>query len=193
MPRLRILIPAAAALLLTACGSGGGGAATAPSGSAANPLHSTTTPKTASGRSNEASGSAGSKAGSKAGEQSAVAEAGVQGAVAAPCGLVSRSQASAIVGERVSTPRSAAQGPTCIYRSRKSFVTVAVQTLDFAKLKPRLGRPQRVNVSSRTGYCGNYGQQMLYVPLHGGSVLTVAAPCAQAQRFAALAVKRLSP
>ena len=96
------------------------------------------------------------------------------------------------MGERVRKPSEAAQGPTCVYRGEKSFVTVAVQTLDFKRIKGRLGRPQSAKVAGQVAYCGNYGQQMLYVPLAGGNVLTVAAPCGQAKRFAELALGQLS-
>jgi hypothetical protein len=175
--RTRLLLPlVVAAGLLTACG-GGEAAAPHPPGSAGNPARGLTTPKTASGRSNEATGTA---------------PAQPQTAGTAPCSLVTREQASAIVGERLGRPREAVQGPTCVYRGRKSFVTIAMQSLDFSKIKPKLGRLQRVEVSNKVAYCGNYGQQMLYVPLARGSVLSVAAPCAQAKRFAALAVRGLS-
>jgi hypothetical protein len=174
--RIRALIPLLAlAALLSACGAD---KASHPPGSKANPTKGATTPKTASGRSNEASG--------------AQQAAAVQNAGTAPCTLVSREQASAILGERVAKPSEAVQGPTCIYRGRKSFVTVAVQTLDFDKIKPKLGLRQRIEVSNQVAYCGNYGQQMLYVPLSEGRVLSVAAPCPRAKRFAALAVQALN-
>jgi len=174
--RIRHLIPLLAlAGLLSACG---GTPASHPSGSAANPSKGATTPKTASGRSNEASGA----------EQAAAVET----AGSAPCTLVSREQASAILGERIAKPSEAVQGPTCIYRGHKSFVTVAVQTLDFDKLKPKLGLRQRFALNDKVAYCGNYGQQMLYVPLSQGRVLSVAAPCPRAKRFAALAVRALN-
>ena len=175
--RLRNLIPLVAlAVLMSACG--GGEPASHPPGSAANPGKAATTPKTASGRSNEASG--------------APRAAAVETAGSAPCTLVTREQASAILGERISKPSEAVQGPTCVYRGHKSFVTVAVQTLDFEKIKAKLGLRQRIAVSDKVAYCGNYGQQMLYVPLTAGRVLSVAAPCPRAKRFAALAVRALT-
>jgi hypothetical protein len=110
-----------------------------------------------------------------------------------PCNLVTKSQARAIVGAPVRDPLEAPQGPTCIYRTTKGkgFVTVAVQSLSFKKLKPRLRQSRRVTVSRRTAYCGQYGQAMLYVPLSGGRVLSVAGPCPVARRFAAAAVQRV--
>ena len=50
---------------------------------------------------------------------------------------------------------------------------------------------QRIAVSSRVGYCGTYGQPMLYVPLSGGRVLSIAGQCAVAKRFALKAVGNL--
>jgi hypothetical protein len=66
-----------------------------------------------------------------------------------------------------------------------------VQTVDFDKLKPRLRPRQRIAVTGRTAYCGTYGQPMLYVPLSGGRVLSVAAHCAIAKQFAIAAVRQL--
>jgi hypothetical protein len=110
-----------------------------------------------------------------------------------PCNLVTPKQARAIVGAPMQAPIEAPQGPTCIYRSRdgRSFVTVAVQRLRFDAVKPRLRLPHRVAVAGRTAYCGTYGQPMLYVPLARGRVLSVAAPCAVARRFAVRAVRQL--
>jgi hypothetical protein len=111
-----------------------------------------------------------------------------------PCNLVTVAQARAIIGAPMLDPVEAPQGPTCIYRTRngKSFVSVAVQANDFNKLKPRLRLRQRVAVANRTAYCGTYGQPMLYVPLSGGRVLSIAAHCAIAKQFAIRAVRQLS-
>lgn len=111
-----------------------------------------------------------------------------------PCNLVTESQARAIVGAPIEQPLEAPQGPTCIYRSRKgeSFVSLAVQSLNFDKLKPRIRQRQRFEISDRTAYCGQYGQPMLYVPIARGRVLSVAAPCSLAREFAAKALPRLS-
>jgi hypothetical protein len=111
-----------------------------------------------------------------------------------PCNLVTAAQATAIVGAPVQKPIEAPQGPTCIYRTRngKSFVSVAVQASDLKKLKPHLRLRQRVDVAHRSAYCGTYGQPMLYVPLSGGRVLSVTAPCSIAKQFAIRAVRQLS-
>lgn len=111
-----------------------------------------------------------------------------------PCNLVTESQARAIVGAPIEQPLEAPQGPTCIYRSRKGerFISLAVQSLNFDKLKPQIRQRQRFEISNRTAYCGQYGQRMLYMPLARGRVLSVAAPCSLARQFAAKALPRLS-
>jgi hypothetical protein len=110
-----------------------------------------------------------------------------------PCNLVTRAQASAIVGQPIEVPLEAPQGPTCIYRAqgRADFITVAVQSLPFSKLKRQIRQPRTVDVSNRKAYCGTYGQPMLYVPISSGRVLSIAAPCAVAKQFAITAVRRL--
>jgi hypothetical protein len=111
----------------------------------------------------------------------------------APCNLVTEKQARTFVGAPMRAPFEAAQGPTCIYRSRdgSSFVTLAVQALDLARIKPRLRLARRVRVGGRTAYCGTYGQPMLYVPLSGGRALAVGGRCPVARRFATAAVRQL--
>ena len=111
-----------------------------------------------------------------------------------PCNLVTRAEASAIVDAPMPEPLEAPQGPTCIYRpeASKSLITVAVQALEFDKLKKQIRRRRQVSVVDRTGYCGALGQPMLYVPLSAKRVLTIAAPCTIARQFAAKAVPRLT-
>jgi hypothetical protein len=112
---------------------------------------------------------------------------------ARPCSLVTKSQAQTILGTPIVEPLQAPQGPTCIYRSRSGgrFVTLAVQTASFARLEKQLRSARSVRVAGSTGSCGRYGRPMLYVPLARGRVLSVAAPCDVAARFAARAVARL--
>lgn len=111
-----------------------------------------------------------------------------------PCGLVTRAQASAIIGEPVQLPFEAPQGPTCVYRTVKGhgLVTLAVQQAEFAKAKANLQQAAKVDLGNRTGLCGQYGQPTLYAPLSHGRMLTVAAPCGIAKRFAARAVRALN-
>jgi hypothetical protein len=110
-----------------------------------------------------------------------------------PCNLVTRSQARAILGGRVRAPVEAPQGPTCIYRAEAGgpFVTLAVQSLDLDIVKKRVRRREAVEVADRSAYCGMYGTPVLYVPLRDQRVLSVAAPCSVAKRFAARALARL--
>jgi hypothetical protein len=110
-----------------------------------------------------------------------------------PCSLVTKTQAKAIVGAPIVEPLEAPQGPTCIFQTKagKPYVTVAVQTLNFAKLRKQIRNAHTVSIASRTAYCGTYGKPMLYLPLAGGRVLSIAAPCGMAARFAAKAAPRL--
>jgi hypothetical protein len=110
-----------------------------------------------------------------------------------PCNLVTGKEAQGIVGKAMQTPIEAPQGPTCIYRSQDGnrFITVALQNVEFGKIKRQIQRPSRVTVSSRTAYCGSYGQPMLYVPLAKGQVLSIAGPCAVAKKFAVKALPQL--
>jgi hypothetical protein len=111
-----------------------------------------------------------------------------------PCNLVTKAQAGAIVGAPLQDPLEAPQGPTCIYRSRdgKRFVTLAVQSVPFSKLKHQMHKRQQVAVSNKTAFCGMLGQPILYVPLSSSRVLSIAAPCQVARKFAARAVQRLN-
>jgi hypothetical protein len=110
-----------------------------------------------------------------------------------PCSLVTKTQASAIIGGPIVEPLQALQGPTCIYRTAagRSYVTLAVQTVRFAALKKQIRNAHEVSVSGSSAYCGTYGRPMLYMPLSGGRVLSVAAPCGTAARFAAKAASHL--
>jgi hypothetical protein len=178
-PRLLGLI--AIAGILAACG---GKDASGGPGSKADPLvasHHTAKPET------------GPEGGRAATAKPPGVTLGAGAAGAAPCTLVSRADASAILGTKVRKPLEAPQGPTCIYRSddKRRFITLAVQSADLVQLKRQVRKPERVVVSDRTGFCGEYGQPMLYVPLARGEVLSVAGPCGVARRFAAKALEQL--
>ena len=111
-----------------------------------------------------------------------------------PCGLVSSSQAQAIVGGPVGKPVEAPLGPTCIYRSLRDghVVTLTVEAANFTRIKQYLHGTRSAAVAGHTAYCGIYGQPTTFVPLGKGRVLDVTAPCALGLRFAATAVPRLS-
>ncbi len=111
-----------------------------------------------------------------------------------PCTLVSKAQAQAIVGKPIDTPMEAPLGPTCIYRpvGAKSFITVTVESANFAALSAHIHNRTRLDVSGHTAYCGTYGQPTAFVPLASGRVLTITAPCAIGAQFAATALPRLN-
>jgi predicted small lipoprotein YifL len=111
-----------------------------------------------------------------------------------PCNLVTRAQAGVILGGPIRPLLEAPQGPTCIYRAEKGkdLVTVAVQQVDFKKVKGQLRQPTRLKIASRTAICGQYGQPMLYARLSSGRVLAVAASCPVAKQFASRALTRLT-
>ena len=180
-----VLSIAAVAVLVAACGGGGEGAA--PPGSAENPLVA----ERQGERANEGAAAAEEEPGFQAlleNQRQKPAESRFT-----PC-LVSRSQARAFLGAPVVAPVEAPQGPTCIYRTQsgKSFVTLAVQSLDIDQLRRELQLPRTLAIADRRAYCGRHGQPMLYVSLSGNRVLSVGAPCAVARRFATTAVARLS-
>jgi hypothetical protein len=196
MRLLCLLALSSAGIAVTACG----GSSTPPpaSGSPQKPLVAEQTRlggADQTGRSNEASASPSASASAAKPSYDALVKKQPSHPRSrfTPCNLVTPAQARSIVGAPILAPVEAPQGPTCIYRTRngKSFVSVAVQTVDFDKLKPRLRPRQRIAVTGRTAYCGTYGQPMLYVPLSGGRVLSVAAHCAIAKQFAIAAVRQL--
>jgi hypothetical protein len=190
--------------LLAACG--GQSKPTPPPGSPENPLVAQAPQDSVTaGRLNEAAPAAKgtSSAGAEGTKPKRDAQPGYQKLVErqgskprsrfTPCNLVTKAQAGAIVGAPLQDPLEAPQGPTCIYRSRdgKRFVTLAVQPVAFSKLKRQMHQRRQVAVSNKTAFCGMLGQPILYVPLSGSRVLSVAAPCQVARKFAARAVQRL--
>lgn len=200
---------------LAAC-AGDDGQSKAPPGSPENPLVAKTEPEATGGSSdNGASPAQGTGSSERAlpeaasGEPSVAvgegskAQPGYEGLVEGqtsaprsrftPCNLVTKAQASAIIGAPLRDPVEAPQGPTCVYRaeSGEGFVTVAVQTVNFKKLRPQLRQRKRLDISGRDAYCGQYGQAMLYMPLARGQVLTIAGRCPVARRFAATALRQL--
>jgi hypothetical protein len=113
-----------------------------------------------------------------------------------PCALVTQREARAILGRRLAAPREAPLGPTCIYRTaagRPESVTIAVQTASIRALRGRLRDRETVPVARTTGYCGTLGQPTLVVAVAPSRVLSIAAPCDTARRFAGRAIPRLRP
>lgn len=111
-----------------------------------------------------------------------------------PCTLVSKAQARAIVGYQITDLVEAPQGPTCIYQGKQpqaGFVTLAVQPQPFAALKKAMRRREAVDVGAKAAYCGMSGRPLLVAAVGQGRVLSVAAPCKIAKRFAKTAIAHL--
>ena len=111
-----------------------------------------------------------------------------------PCKLVSISEAQTITGGEIAGRVEAPLGPTCIYSRARSKVpiTLAIEAQSFSQVAHHLSKRKAVTVGGHLSYCGRLGTEMLFVPLSGGRVLNVTAPCSIAERFATLAVGRLS-
>jgi predicted small lipoprotein YifL len=200
---LTAIVVTATSATLAACG--GGGTSAHPPGSPQNPLagHEQEPPAAATrGATDEAAGGSSRRA-KRSAEPTSESQPSFQKLVErqtnkpasrfSPCNLVTKSQARAILGTAVADPLEAPQGPTCIYRTQngKSFITMAMQDARFSQLKAQIRGRHAISVASRTGYCGKLGQPMLYLPVTSGRVLSVAAPCGVARRFAATALSRL--
>jgi hypothetical protein len=112
----------------------------------------------------------------------------------APCTLVSRAEAQAILGARIAPPQQAPLGPTCIYQPLHggSPVTLAIEAIDFGRLRGQISHLSRLAVRGRSAYCGDYGRPTVFVPLAGTTVLDITAPCGIGAQFAAKAIPRLT-
>lgn len=192
-----VVLAAGYVAVLAGCGSGEE-AAKAPPGSPDNPLINNPDNARVSGRSaKDESASKPSAPGFNAIlEQQRKARASSQTSTdeqTNPCTFVTRAQAEAILGARLLDPFVAPQGPTCVYRNRSgsAFATVAVESMDGQDVRRSLGRTERVRIAGRLAYCGVRGRPMLYLPLPNRRVLSVAAPCDTAVRFARRAARRL--
>jgi hypothetical protein len=179
---LCLIAVVSAATLLTACG-----------GSEPSSKRTTQQGKSVTQPSTNEGQTAGKTPGSPGYQALVAGQKGKPRSAFTPCNLVTQKQAAAIVGGPMRAPVEAPQGPTCIYRSQDGnrFITVALQNVEFDKIKRQIRRPSRISVSSRTAYCGSYGQPMLYVPLPRGQVLSIAGPCAVAKKFAVKALPQL--
>lgn len=108
-----------------------------------------------------------------------------------PCSLVTREDASAILGTPVQVS-TGAQGPTCIYEAPKRVMTLVVERISLPSLRNQASAATRVAVAGRTGWCLRYQSTSLVVPLAEGNVLNVTGPCEAAKRFAARAIPRIA-
>ncbi len=200
-----VLLPAAAALLLGACGGSSSSSSSSSSPSASVPegvlgARVQAARKVTPIRQLPAAGQVRptSHRPLKARAQAGVIDDEVSASGAkklAPCSLVSRAQAQAILGKPVGRPVEAPQGPTCVYRPQdaKRFVTLAVISTNFSTLEPQAHLKDRmsVTVSGHAAYCGVAGSPTMIVPLTTGRFLTVAAPCPIAASFAATALSHI--
>ena len=109
-----------------------------------------------------------------------------------PCSLVSHRRAAAILGGSVRVSQEP-QGPTCVYAMRGSAkqVTLVVESTRLASLRKHARKADPVRVAGHTGWCLHYESSSIAVPLAGGRVLHAMGPCAEAARFAALALPRV--
>jgi hypothetical protein len=112
-----------------------------------------------------------------------------------PCTLVTRAEAGKIVGQPIVGLHQASQGPTCVYRARKtkSLITMAIQLMPFDPKKQRASDVTRVTLRGHKAYCVKRGSLAMLVPLASGHVLHVTAPCPIAAGFASKALARLYP
>lgn len=112
-----------------------------------------------------------------------------------PCALVSLSEAQNITGGAITKMIEAPLGPTCIYSGgtrRAARVTLAVETESLSQVTRHMRPRKHLVINGHRSLCGRLGAQMLFVPLDRYQLLHVTAPCGIAQRFAAVAVSRLS-
>lgn len=111
-----------------------------------------------------------------------------------PCTLVSIGQAKAITGGTVSGSFEAPLGPTCVYKAGRprTDITIDIESVSLAQAASHMTKRKQLTVSGHRAYCGTLGSQMLFVPLPGGKLLHVTAPCGVAQQFATLALGRLA-
>lgn len=111
-----------------------------------------------------------------------------------PCALVSVGEAKTITGGTVSSSFEAPLGPTCVYKAARprTDITVDVEAVSLAQAASHMTKRKQLTVGGHRAYCGMLGSQMLFVPLAGGKLLHVTAPCALAQQFATLALGRLA-
>jgi hypothetical protein len=108
-----------------------------------------------------------------------------------PCKLVTRREASAILGRSV-RQSLAPQGPTCIFASgRKALVTMSVQQVRFATILKTARVVSHQRVGDHTIYCLQAGARSTYVPLSSKGVLSITGGCTTGARFARKALSRV--
>jgi hypothetical protein len=104
-----------------------------------------------------------------------------------PCGLVSKAQATTILGNGVKVSE-AVQGPTCVYRAAGRQVTVVVEETPIKALREGARKAKKLQVAGRTGWCLTYESTSVVVPFDRRHTLQITGPCQAGVRFAAIAL-----
>jgi hypothetical protein len=107
-----------------------------------------------------------------------------------PCKLVTRAQASAILGAGT-TASERPQGPTCVYSNAGRTVTLVVEDNSVKALRQGARKATKVDVDGKTGWCIKYQSTAVIVGVSGGRVLRADGPCQAGVRFVAKALHRI--
>jgi hypothetical protein len=108
----------------------------------------------------------------------------------APCKLVTRQEASAILGKGT-TASERPQGPTCVYSNAGRTVTLVVEDNSVKQLVAGARKSTKVTVAGKTGYCIKYQSTAVIVGISGGRVLRADGPCQAGVRFVSKALHRV--
>jgi len=107
-----------------------------------------------------------------------------------PCKLVTRAQASAILGKGT-TASERPQGPTCVYSNAGRTVTLVVEDNSVKALRQGARKATKVEVGGKTGWCIKYQSTAVIVGISGGRVLRADGPCQAGVRFVSTALHRI--
>lgn len=107
-----------------------------------------------------------------------------------PCKLVTRAQASAILGKGT-TASERPQGPTCVYSNAGRTVTLVVEDNSVKALRQGARKATKVEVGGKTGWCIKYQSTAVIVGVSGGRVLRADGPCQAGVRFVSTALHRI--
>jgi hypothetical protein len=107
-----------------------------------------------------------------------------------PCRLVTKSEASGILGGKVRVSERP-QGPTCVYTGSGREITLAVAETPLRALREGARHVSKLTIAGHTGYCLRYQATSIVVAVPSHRVLQINGPCAAGARFAAFALPRL--
>ncbi len=105
-----------------------------------------------------------------------------------PCRLVTKAQASTILGGKV-TVSERPQGPTCVYAGSGREVTLVLMKTPLRALREGARHSTKVQIGTHTGYCLRYQATSVVVAVSRQRVLQVTGACAAGVRFAAVALR----